>query len=181
VAFTNLYKKVFERDFLPSSPSFPTTVTDLIQRLKRWKAHLSYRLGGRSQVNMRMEVVSPTLSRFYTHDIEASGAARRGAARETAQLPLIAPARADPWAVRSRRRAQHGPERAPQPLRVRREGARALERGCGCGLTDALQVQHLHGFSHRRIGMRGTDGKSYHFVVQYSILHIIRHDERMMQ
>jgi len=42
-------------------------------------------------------------------------------------------------------------------------------------------VQHSHGFSHRRIAMRGSDGKTSYFLVQYSIAHITRSDERMLQ
>eukprot|EP00457_Paulinella_chromatophora_P000070 gb/GEZN01000070.1/.p1 GENE.gb/GEZN01000070.1/~~gb/GEZN01000070.1/.p1 ORF type:complete len:2436 (+),score=418.65 gb/GEZN01000070.1/:121-7308(+) len=44
-----------------------------------------------------------------------------------------------------------------------------------------VTVHHTHGYSHRRIGMRGSDGNSYYFLVQYSISHITRCDERMMQ
>ncbi|CEP01214.1 hypothetical protein PBRA_001820 [Plasmodiophora brassicae] len=42
-------------------------------------------------------------------------------------------------------------------------------------------VRMSHSYSHRRIGMLGTDGQTYYFLVQYSIAHITRSDERMMQ
>jgi hypothetical protein len=42
-------------------------------------------------------------------------------------------------------------------------------------------VHHTHGFAHRRIGMRGSSGKVSSFLVQYSISHITRSDERNMQ
>lgn len=48
-------------------------------------------------------------------------------------------------------------------------------------LVCLFKVHHNHGFSHRRIGLRGSNGRVYHFLVQYSISHITRSDERMMQ
>lgn len=44
-----------------------------------------------------------------------------------------------------------------------------------------VTVHHSHGFSNRRIGMMGDDGKPHYFFVQYQINHITRSDERMMQ
>lgn len=44
-----------------------------------------------------------------------------------------------------------------------------------------VHILRSHGFSPRRIGMRGSDGKVYYFLIQYSLPHLMRSEERMMQ
>lgn len=44
-----------------------------------------------------------------------------------------------------------------------------------------VHVLHRHGFSQRRIGILGSNGKKYYFLVQFAIPHITRTDERMVQ
>lgn len=44
-----------------------------------------------------------------------------------------------------------------------------------------VEVLYRHGFSPRRLAMRGNDGRMYHFLVQFAIPHLTRTDERMMQ
>ena len=58
----------------------------------------------------------------------------------------------------------------------------------GCTCAQILQrfepdvlVQHANGYGYRRIGMRGSDGKVHHFLVQYVVYYITAADERMAQ
>ncbi|CAM9242622.1 unnamed protein product [Chrysoparadoxa australica] len=44
-----------------------------------------------------------------------------------------------------------------------------------------ITILHRYGFSQRRIGMLGSDGKRKFFLVQFAIPHITRTDERVMQ
>jgi hypothetical protein len=44
-----------------------------------------------------------------------------------------------------------------------------------------VEVLHRHGFSQRRVGIIGSDGRSYHFLVQFAIPHLTRSDERAAQ
>jgi transformation/transcription domain-associated protein len=143
LAFVHKYKEAFERDFLPPQagrPSrFPPSLTELLHRLKRWKYHLQYRVGSRSQTNLKLERLSPYLIRFRSYDIEIPG-------------------------------------QYVQDVEPNVDRNVILQR-----FEPEVQVHHSHGFSHRRIGLMGDDGKVVHFLVQYSISHITRSDERMMQ
>jgi len=138
LAFVKKYKRSFESDFLPYR-SAPSTLETLLKKLKRWKAHLQYRVGERSQIHLRLEKLSPYLIRFQSYDIEIPGQYL------TDQEPTV-----------------------DQNVVLHR-------------FHPDVKVHHTHGFSHRRIGMRGNNGKQYSFLVQYSISHITRSDERMMQ
>ena len=91
IAFVQRYKESFERDFMPLlpgppsqsssggasapivNPHFPKTFTDLIQRLKRWKTHLTYIVDGDGNMKQQMEKLSPYLARFQSWDIEIPG------------------------------------------------------------------------------------------------------------
>ncbi|GAB5370731.1 hypothetical protein AAMO2058_001518200 [Amorphochlora amoebiformis] len=139
LAFVQKYKKSFEQDFLPKTTKFPITLELLLRKLKRWKAHLQYKVGERTQIHLRLEKLSPYLIRFQSYDIEIPGQYL------TDQEPTV-----DQNVVLYR-------------------------------FHPDVKVHHTHGFSHRRIGMCGNDGKRYSFLVQYSISHITRSDERMMQ
>eukprot|EP00466_Bigelowiella_natans_P000476 jgi/Bigna1/33130/e_gw1.1.3.1 len=139
LAFVQKYKRSFEHDFLPEGSRFPLTLGILLKKLKRWKAHLQYKVGERSQIYLRLEKLSPYLIRFQSYDIEIPG--------------------------------QYLTDQEPQV-----DQNVVLHR-----FHPDVKVHHTHGFSHRRIGMRGNDGKRYSFLVQYSISHITRSDERMMQ
>ena len=89
IAFVQKYKAAFEADFLPvhaapvlvdgvatgathavPSPRFPSTLTQLIHRLKRWKAHLQFVVGTGAHVDLQLEKLSPYLSKFHSWDIE---------------------------------------------------------------------------------------------------------------
>ena len=139
LTFVKKYKDSFERDFSPERDGFPSTLGVLLGKLKRWKAHLQFKVGERSQIHLRLEKLSPYLIRFQSYDIEIPG--------------------------------QYLGDQEP-----------ALEQNVVLNrFHPDVEVHHTHGFSHRRIGMRGSDGKLYSFFVQYSISHITRSDERMMQ
>nr|CCA20235.1 phosphatidylinositol kinase (PIKL3) putative [Albugo laibachii Nc14] len=44
-----------------------------------------------------------------------------------------------------------------------------------------VEIIMRNGYTHRRITMGGSDGRSFSFLVQYAMTHITRTDERMMQ
>jgi transformation/transcription domain-associated protein len=46
---------------------------------------------------------------------------------------------------------------------------------------EEIFVHRAHGFAPRRIGMRGSDGKVYHFYIQYSLYQVMRSEIRMVQ
>ena len=92
IAFVQKYKAAFEADFLPvhaapvvvdgvptgathavPNPRFPSTLTQLIHRLKRWKAHLQFVVGTGAHVDLQLEKLSPYLSKFHSWDIEIPG------------------------------------------------------------------------------------------------------------
>jgi len=96
IAFVQKYKEAFEADFayyrtaaaapagkqavLLSSdgqpqlnPRYPTTMTDLLLRLHRWKAHLSFVVGSAAHSELQLERLSPYLTKFNSWDIEIPG------------------------------------------------------------------------------------------------------------
>lgn len=141
--FVRKYKESFEKDFLPDKNkdqyNFPSTLTELLYRLKSWKYFLQYRVGSRNQINLKLERLSPYLIRFKSFDVEIPGQYIRDEEPNVDRNVIL---------------QRFEPE---------------------------VQVHHSHGFSHRRIGLRGNDGNVAYFLVQYSISHITRSDERMMQ
>lgn len=139
--FIDTYRNRFECDFLPSSSEFPRHLTELMRRLKRWKSHLQYCIGGHRKDSVKLESLSRHLSHFTSNDIEIPGQylSNSGEEPSVGHHVLIA------------------------------------------GFTSDVYIHRSHGFSPRRIGMRGSDGKVYQFLVQYSLAHLMRSQERMMQ
>jgi transformation/transcription domain-associated protein len=91
IAFVQRYKASFEADFAyfltyapgkpvvmqdgqpKLNPLYPTTMNDLLMRLQRWKAHLSFIVSSASHTELQLERLSPYLVKFNSWDIEIPG------------------------------------------------------------------------------------------------------------
>lgn len=178
--FIARYKKAFEYDFLPSSPGFPSSLTELLRRLKKWRYHLLLAIeSSQDKGELKLEKMSPFLARFHSYDIEIPG-------------QYVAPC------------GSYGGVANVSPgncsLGISGFGLLGglIGLGTSVGTHDGFEEPHpeqnviLHHFdsnvqvrhsrlSFRRLGMVGSDGRIYHFLLQTSTPHITHNDERLTQ
>ncbi|GAB2282828.1 hypothetical protein Dimus_017364 [Dionaea muscipula] len=73
VEFVREYKQDFERDLDPESTTFPSTLSDLTERLKHWKNVLQSNVEDRFPAVLKLEEESKVLRDFHVVDVEVPG------------------------------------------------------------------------------------------------------------
>eukprot|EP00252_Welwitschia_mirabilis_P021819 TRINITY_DN5712_c0_g1_i1.p1 TRINITY_DN5712_c0_g1~~TRINITY_DN5712_c0_g1_i1.p1 ORF type:complete len:3567 (+),score=681.06 TRINITY_DN5712_c0_g1_i1:1467-10703(+) len=73
IDFVNEYKRDFERDLDPENASFPSTLSELTERLKHWKNVLQSNVEDRLPAVLKLEEESKALREFHVVDIEVPG------------------------------------------------------------------------------------------------------------
>ena len=71
--FVAEYKADYERDLDPEQPTFPARLSELIERLKRWKRTLQADVEDRLPATLRLEDESPQLRGMRFVDVEVPG------------------------------------------------------------------------------------------------------------
>ena len=71
--FVAEYKADYERDLDPEQPTFPSRLSELIERLKRWKRTLQADVEDRLPATLRLEDESPQLRGMHFVDVEVPG------------------------------------------------------------------------------------------------------------
>ena len=71
--FVAEYKADYERDLDPEQPTFPSRLSELIERLKRWKRTLQADVEDRLPTTLRLEDESPQLRGMRFVDVEVPG------------------------------------------------------------------------------------------------------------
>ena len=71
--FVAEYKADYERDLDPEQPTFPSRLSELIERLKRWKRTLQADVEDRLPATLRLEDESPQLRGMRFVDVEVPG------------------------------------------------------------------------------------------------------------
>ena len=71
--FVAEYKAQYERDLDPEQPTFPSQLSELIDRLKRWKTQLQADVEDRLPTTLRLEDESPALRGMRFAEVEVPG------------------------------------------------------------------------------------------------------------
>ncbi|KAM7251269.1 hypothetical protein ACFE04_023152 [Oxalis oulophora] len=171
VEFVREYKQDFECDLDPESTStFPSTLSELTERLKHWKNILQNNVEDRFPAVLKLEEESRILRDFHVVEVEIPGQYFSDQVDRVIRFcPIPTQLRSDLFDPVTLQITRVYQEISPDhTVKLDKVGA-------------DIPIVRRHGSSFRRLTLIGSDGSQRHFIVQTSLTPNARSDERMLQ